>query len=129
MKTKITYNQMIQEFPLKKIKNLKDYNKAIKWYENLIDNYNESTELNDYLDVLALLIEEYEEKKFPISETDPVDIIKYLMEEKNIKQVQLAKAFGSQSIVSEVLNRKRGLTLKYIYNIANIFNVKPQVFV
>jgi HTH-type transcriptional regulator/antitoxin HigA len=129
MKTKITYKRLIQECPLKKIKNLKDYNKAIKWYENLIDNYDESTELNEYLDVLALLIEEYEEKKFPIPEADPVDIIKYLMEEKNIKQVQLTKAFGSQSIVSEVLNRKRGLTLKYIYNIANIFNVKPQVFV
>ncbi|MBU2445005.1 MAG: helix-turn-helix domain-containing protein [Bacteroidetes bacterium] len=129
MKTKITYNQLIHKFSLKKIKNLKDYNRALTWYESLIDNYDESNELNEYLDVLALLIEEYEEKKFPIPEADPVDIIKYLMEEKNIKQVELAKAFGSQSIVSEVLNRKRGLTLKYIYNIADILKVKPQVFV
>lgn len=128
LKNKI-FNQSVKEFPLKKIKNLKDYNKALAWYENLIDNYDQSNELNEYLDVLALLIEEYEEKKFPIPEADPVDIIKYLMEEKNIKQVELAKAFGSQSIVSEVLNRKRGLTLKYIYNIADILKVKPQVFV
>lgn len=78
---------------------------------------------------ISHLAEKYEEKKFPIPDADPVDIIKYLMEEKNIKQVELAKAFGSQSIVLEVLNRKRSLTLKYIYNIADILKVKPQVFV
>ena len=76
-----------------------------------------------------MLIENYENENYPVENADPVDIMKFLMEEKNIKQKELAQAFGSQSVVSEVLNKKRGLTLKYIYNMADIINVKPQIFV
>ena len=128
-KKKITYLEMIAQFLLKKIKTNKDYQNAINRYEYLTDNYQDTKELNDYLDVLAMLIDEYENKKFPIADADPIEVLKYLMKEKNIKQTQLAKVFGSQSIVSEVLSKKRGLTLKYIYNMAVMFNVKPQVFV
>lgn len=128
-KKKITYLEMIAQFLLKKIKTNKDYQNAINRYEYLTDNYQDTKEFNDYLDVLAMLIDEYENEKFPIAETDPIEVLKYLMKEKNIKQTQLAKIFGSQSIVSEVLSKKRGLTLKYIYNMAVMFNVKPQVFV
>ncbi|MFA5806620.1 MAG: helix-turn-helix domain-containing protein [Melioribacteraceae bacterium] len=128
-KKKITYLEMITQFLLRKIKTNKDYQNAINRYEYLTDNYQDTKELNDYLDVLAMLIDEYENEKFPIAEADPIEVLKYLMKEKNIKQTQLAKVFGSQSIVSEVLSKKRGLTLKYIYNMAVMFNVKPQVFV
>ena len=128
-KKKITYLEMITQFLLRKIKTNKDYQNAVNRYEYLTDNYQDTKELNDYLDVLAMLIDEYENKKFPIADADPIEVLKYLMKEKNIKQTQLAKVFGSQSIVSEVLSKKRGLTLKYIYNMAVMFNVKPQVFV
>lgn len=128
MKT-ISYQKLISVHPLKQIKNEREYKSSIKLYEELIDTYKETNDLNDYLIVLAMLIENYENEKYPIENADPVDIMKFLMEEKNIKQAQLAKAFGSQSVVSEVLNKKRGLTLKYIYNMADIFNVKPQIFV
>jgi HTH-type transcriptional regulator/antitoxin HigA len=128
MKT-ISYQKLISKLPLKQIKNAREYKKAIKFYEELIDNYSETDELNDYLNVLSMLIDNYENEKYPIEDADPVDIMKFLMEEKNIKQAELAKAFGSQSVVSEVLNRKRGLTLKYIYNMADVFNVRPQIFV
>ncbi|MBI5731358.1 MAG: helix-turn-helix domain-containing protein [Ignavibacteriales bacterium] len=120
---------MITQFLLRKIKTNKDYQNAVNRYEYLTDNYQDTKELNDYLDVLAMLIDEYENEKFPIADADPIEVLKYLMKEKNIKQTQLAKVFGSQSIVSEVLSKKRGLTLKYIYNMAVMFNVKPQVFV
>lgn len=128
MKT-ITYRKLISLHPLKQIKTAKEYKKAIMFYEELIDNYNESDELNEYLDVFAMLIDNYENENYPIEDADPIDIIKFLMKEKNIKQSELAKAFGSQSIVSDVINRKRGLTLKYIYNMADFFSVKPQIFV
>jgi HTH-type transcriptional regulator / antitoxin HigA len=128
MKT-ITYQKLISKYPLKQIKNVREYKSAVKLYEELVDNYKETDDLNNYLDVLAMLIDNYENEKYPIEDADPVDIMKFLMEEKNIKQTELAKAFGSQSVVSEVLNRKRGLTLKYIYNMADIFKVKPQIFI
>ena len=125
----ITYQKLIFKYPLKQIKNAKEYKIAIKLYEELIDNFGETEDFNEYLDVLAMLIDNYENEKYPVENADPVDIMKFLMEEKNIKQADLAKAFGSQSVVSEVLNKKRGLTLKYIYNMANILNVRPQIFV
>lgn len=128
MKT-ITYQKLIAKYRLNQIRNSRESNTVIKMYEELIDSCKETDDLIDYLDVLAILIDNYENEKYPIEDADPVDIMKFLMEGKNIKQTELAKAFGSQSVVSEVLNKKRGLTLKYIYGMADIFNVKPQIFV
>lgn len=82
--------------PIEAIRNVREYKSAIKLYEELVDNYKETDDLNDYLDVLAMLIDYYENKKYPVEDADPVDIMKFLMEEKNIKQIELAKAFGSQ---------------------------------
>ena len=101
MKT-ISYLKLSSTHPLKKIKNVREYTKAIKFYEELIDNFKETDELNEYLDILAMLIDDYENEKYPVEDADPVEIMKFL---------------------------KRGLTLKYIYKMADIFNVKPQIFV
>ncbi len=69
---------------------------------------------SDRLELLAILIEEYESKKYPIEAPDPIDAILFRMHEKGLKQADLAPYFGTSSRVSEVLNRKRALTVDMI---------------
>jgi len=66
----------------------------------------------DELDVLTTLVEAYEAQHYPISEPDPIEYIKYKMQEKGLLQRDLAVWLGGESRVSEVLNRKRKLTAK-----------------
>ena len=81
-KEKITYLEMITQFLLRKIKTNKDYQNAVNRYEYLTDNYQDTKELNDYLDVLAMLIDEYENENFQLPKLDPIEVLKYLMKEK-----------------------------------------------
>lgn len=69
---------------------------------------------SDRLELLSVLIEEYENKQFPIEAPDPIDAILFRMHEKGLKQADLAPYFGTTSRVSEVLNRKRALTVDMI---------------
>lgn len=95
-------------------------------YDIALDRVDELMELNpalytpesDELEVLALLIEKYEEKTWVISEPDPIEAIKVRMEQMHLKQKDLVPYIGNKSKVSEVLNRKVGLSLTMIYNLA-----------
>lgn len=69
---------------------------------------------SDKLDLLTVLISDYENNKYPIEQVDPIDAIKFRMSEKGLKQVDLAPYFGTKSRVSEVLSRKRPLTIPMI---------------
>lgn len=73
---------------------------------------------SDKLDLLAVLIEDYESKAFPIEQPNPIDAIKFRMHEKNLKQADLIPYFGTSSRVSEVLNGKRNLTVDMIKNLS-----------
>lgn len=73
---------------------------------------------SDKLDLLAVLIEDYESKAFPIEQPNPIDAIKFRMQEKNLKQADLIQYFGTSSRVSEVLNGKRNLTVEMIKNLS-----------
>ncbi|MDC4140373.1 helix-turn-helix domain-containing protein, partial [Acinetobacter nosocomialis] len=69
---------------------------------------------SDRLELLSVLIEDYENKQYPIEAPDPIDAILFRMHEKGLKQADLAPYFGTTSRVSEVLNRKRALTVDMI---------------
>ena len=69
---------------------------------------------SDRLELLTVLIDDYESKKYPIEPIDPIDAIKFRMNEKGLKQIDLAPYFGTKSRVSEVLSRKRSLTVPMI---------------
>lgn len=73
---------------------------------------------SDRLDILSVLIEDYENKVFPIEMPNPIDAIKFRMKEKNLKQADLIPYFGTSSRVSEVLNGKRNLTVEMIKNLS-----------
>jgi HTH-type transcriptional regulator / antitoxin HigA len=95
------------------IKNEKEYQKALKELERVFDA-EPGTPEGDTGEVLVLLIEDYEKKHFPIDAPDPIEAIKYIMEEKGLTNKDIIPYFGSKGLVSAVLNRRRNLSLKMI---------------
>ncbi len=104
---------------LKPIKNEKDYDKALERVDALMElNPKFGTAQSDELEVLVMLINRYEDKAWVISEPDPIEAIKIRMEQMHLRQKDLIPYIGNKSKVSEVLNRKIGLSLSMITNIA-----------
>jgi len=102
---------------MKLIKTETDYRAALKKMELLFDAPVGSEE-SDEADVLALIIDVYENEHYPIDAPDPIEAIKIRMEEMHLKQVDLIDAIGGKNRVSEILNRKRKLTVEMIRNLA-----------
>jgi HTH-type transcriptional regulator / antitoxin HigA len=98
---------------IRPIKTEQDYNHSIRRIEALWGAKKDTAE-GDELDLLITLAESYEIKHYPIAPPDPVDAIKFRMEQMNMTKADLVKYIGSQSRVSEILNRKRSLTLKMV---------------
>jgi HTH-type transcriptional regulator / antitoxin HigA len=81
-----------------------------------------------YAELLTVLIEAYEEEHYPIPAASPVDVLAKLMVANNLKQKDLAPLFGSESIVSEILNHKRELNKHQIEKLSRRFKVSPALF-
>ena len=96
---------------IKPIKTERDYRKALKEIENLW-NAKPNTSMGDRLDVLVTLVEAYKQKHYKVDPPDPIEAIKFRMEQLDLKPSDLAKILGGRSRVSEVLNRKRKLTVE-----------------
>jgi HTH-type transcriptional regulator/antitoxin HigA len=79
--------------------------------------------------LLSLLIDNYEKEKFPIDLPDPIEAIKFRMEQLGFKQKDLAEAIGLKSRVSEILNRKRKLTLDMIRKLHEVLGIPTEVLV
>ena len=115
---------------IRPIHNETDYDNALDRVDELMDlDLELGTPLSDELEVLVLLIEKYEEKAWAISEPDPIEAIKIRMEEMNLKQKDLIPFIGNKSKVSEVLNRKVGLSLAMIYNLAKELHLPLELLV
>ena len=95
------------------IRNKKDYQKALKRLDQIFDS-EKGTEKGDELEILSILIDKYENEQFPIDLPDPIEAIKFRMEQMGMKPKDLAKVMGYKSRVSEILNRKRKLSLNMI---------------
>ena len=98
---------------IKPIKNQKDYKSALKRIELLWDA-KPNTPHGDELEILATLVEAYEDKKFPIIPPDPIEAIKFRMEQLGLKRADLAVYLGGRNRVTEVLQGKRNLTVKML---------------
>ena len=101
---------------IKIIKTEEDYNQALKRLEVIFDAPIDSTE-GDEAEVLSILIEKYEDEHYPIEAPDPIEAIKFRMEQMDMNNQDLAKVIGYKSRVSEIFNRKRKLTLNMIRNL------------
>jgi HTH-type transcriptional regulator/antitoxin HigA len=113
---------------IKPIKTESDYQVALKRFELLFDAPIGTPE-SDEADILALLIEEFENKNYSIEAPDPIEAIKIRMEEMQLKQIDLVDAIGGKSRVSEILNRKRKLTVEMIRNLTTRLNLSPSALI
>lgn len=102
---------------IKPIRSEADYQEALKEIEKLIETQPGTPE-GDRMDVFVTLVEAFEAKHFPIPEPDdPVQVLEYYMESRGLSRSDLIAYLGSKERVSEVLNRKRGLSLQMIRNL------------
>jgi HTH-type transcriptional regulator / antitoxin HigA len=113
---------------IKLIKTESDYLKALKRLEEIFDAKIGTPE-SEEADVLGLMVDDYEKKHYHIDAPDPIEAIKIRMEEMQLKQVDLADAIGGKNRVSEVLNRKRKLTLEMIRNLTQRLNLSPGLLI
>lgn len=115
---------------LSPIRSEADYEEALERIDVLMDLDTEiGTAESDELEILALLVEKYEELHWQIAIPDPIEAIKYRMEEMGLKQKDLIPIIGSKSKVSEVLNRKIGLSLSMISNLSAQLHIPLEVLV
>src|SRR5713226_550046 len=99
------------DMEIRPIKTERDYQKALKEIEKLWEA-KPNTPTGDRLDVLVTLVEAYEQKHYKVDPPDPIEAIKFRMEQLELKPSDLAKILGGRSRVSEVLNKKRKLTVQ-----------------
>lgn len=83
----------------------------------------------EYVELLSLLIEAYEEERYPIRDASPVEVIKELMAANDLRQKDLVRIFGSESMVSLVLNGRRPFAGEQIQALSRRFKVSPAVFI
>ena len=111
---------------IKPIKTENDYNESIKRIEYLRGSNKDSPQ-GDELDLLVTLVESYEMKNYPIAPPDPVEAIIFRMEQMGMTKTDLAEYLGSQSRVSEILSRKRQLTLKMIKSLYKELKIPAEI--
>jgi len=113
---------------IKPIKNEKDYRNALKRLEIIFDALPDTIE-SDEADILSLLIENYENQHYPIEAPDPIEAIKIRMQELDLKQKDLVGIIGGKSRVSEILNKKKRLTVEMIRKLERLLNISASVMV
>ena len=110
------------------IKTESDYRTALKRLDVIFDA-EIGTQESDEADILGLMIDDYEKKHYPIEAPDPIEAIKIRMEEMQLKQVDLVGEIGGKSRVSEILNRKRKLTVDMIRKLTTRLNLSPGLLI
>ena len=113
---------------IKPIKTENDYCQALKRLETIFDAKKGSSQ-GDELEILGILIDNYENKYFPIGLPDPIEAIKFRMQQMGYNQNDLANIIGLKSRASEILNRKRKLSLEMIRQLHERLNIPTDVLV
>ena len=113
---------------LKPIRTKKDYRAALAEVDRLWDAPAKSPAA-DQLDVLTLLIEQYERRHFPIADPDPIDFLAHVMEARGMTRKDLAPYIGPRGRVSDILNRARPLSLEMIRRLAEGLNLPAEVLI
>lgn len=113
---------------LKPIKTEEDYNQVLERLSQIFDA-KPNTKEGDELEILGILIEKYENENFPIELPDPIEAIKFRMEQLNYSQNDLADVIGLKSRASEILNKKRKLSLEMIRKLSEKLHIPSEVLI
>lgn len=122
------YIKLLQQFPPRTINNDEELAATQAVIDQLLDRTQLSQDESDYLNVLGILVFDYEQKGEPIPDIYGVELLKVLLTERQLRQKDLVPVFKTESIVSDILNGKRQLTVRHIQELAHFFNLSPAVF-
>ena len=123
------YLEWIREFPLRPIRSDKELQRALAVIDRLLDKKRLVQGERDYLDVLSSLVRRYEEEQHPIPAVSDADVLRHLIEAKNVTQAQVARSTGiAESTISTVLAGNRRLNRNHIEKLARYFHVGAGAF-
>ncbi|NJL23379.1 MAG: transcriptional regulator [Leptolyngbyaceae cyanobacterium SM1_3_5] len=122
-----SYINLLQQFPPRPINSEAEFAAAQAVVDSLLDS-EITPEKRDYLNVLGVLIYEYEEKNVLIPDLYGVALLKALISESGLRQKDLIPIFKTESIASAILNGQRKLTVEHIEKFAKFFNISPAAF-
>ncbi len=122
------YIKLLQQFPPRTITNEEQLEATQAQIDRLLDTNELSSEELDYLNVLGVLVFEYEQAQESIPDIYGIELLKVLIQERQLRQKDLVPIFKTESIISDILNKKRQLTVRHIQELAQFFNLSPAVF-
>lgn len=122
------YLDLLNEFPPRPIKSNDDLIAVQEVVDALLDARNLTSDQQEYLNLLGMLISEYEEKNVEVPDIYGVNLLNVLIEDWDLKQKELVPIFKTESIVSAVINGHRQLTVEHIQKLAEFFHISPAAF-
>jgi len=122
------YTSLLAKVPPKVIRNEAENEYYIEALYVLEQKRSLTREEKEFFDLLTLLIEEFEERRYQLLRSTPLQELAFLMEQHGLKQKDLTDIFGARSVVSEVLSGKRELTKEHIRRLSRRFHVSPEIF-
>lgn len=123
-----SYIELLQKFPPRPIKSEAELLAVQEMIDTLLDAGDLTPAQQDYINLLGMLVHEYEEKHVSIPDLNGVELLQALIDEFSLKQKDLVPIFKTESIVSAVLNGQRRFTVEHIEKLADFFKVSPSVF-
>ena len=126
--TSAAYAQLLAKIPPKVIRSEAENEHYVAALYELEQKRALSREEKELADLLTLLIEDFEERRYPLPRATPRQALSFLMEQHGLRQKDLLDIFGARSTVSEVLSGKRGLTKEQISRLSRRFQVSPEIF-
>ncbi len=126
----VKYGELLSDVLPQRIKTEEENERYLKIVEKLFDKgaENFTPEEDKLFDLLTFLIEDFEEKAYPIPDSPPNEILKMFMEDRGMKQKDLVPVFGSEGVVSEIINGKREITLKTAKKLQEFFGLSSYEF-
>jgi len=124
----VAYAELLSETRPEVIRAEKQNQEYIARLEELTSKQNVTAAEDKLIQLLTVLVEQFEDSYYPVPNAGPLDIIRHLMEVHQLRQKDLVDVFGTESIVSDVLNGKRDLTKEHIRKLSERFGVSPAVF-
>jgi HTH-type transcriptional regulator/antitoxin HigA len=126
---KTIYSQLLGKFQPKIIKTIEEYNEANRILLELMLRKERSLEETELLQLIAMIVKEFDKKQEQPEPASPQEVLLHLMEERNFKQVDLVGKIGSKGVVSEIVHGKRSISKAQAKTLAEIFHVSSSVFI
>ena len=122
------YLELLKQYPPRPIHNEEDLEMMQEVINRLLDKPQLTVEEREYLNVLGALIYEYEENQEPIPDIYGLELLKFILEERNLQKQDLLSIFESKSTLDDILDGQQDLTTVYIQKLANFLNISPDLF-